>query len=440
MRLKGARHSALTQGLRILCAAGLCLAGTATDLLAGPVPRTKPPVDQASVSDGGTLERRALTVPRGGTLMDMLGKAAVPRNDAADAMAALRKLYNPRSLQAGQTLTVLFEPARGNGARRFAGLEFDPEPARRIVVRRTAKGYVTSEVKRELRSERVAAEGVIRSSLFEAGQSARVPVSVMLSLIKTYAHEVDFQRDLQPGDRFAVLYEKLETEDGKPAGEGDVLFALLTVDGKEMPIYRYRDRNGRTDYYNREGESIRRALLRTPIDGARITSGFGMRNHPILGYSKMHQGMDFGAPTGTPIYAAGNGTVEEVGGKGGYGNYIRLRHNSEIATAYAHMSRFAKGMKRGVRVEQGEVIGYVGSTGRSTGPHLHYEVLRNNRQVDPRSIDLPTGEKLEGRELQAFQQTVRGVDKLFQDNRAGLQLARGNGAGEDRGCTRAAAC
>lgn len=439
MRLKGARHSALAQGLRILCAAGLCLAGTATDLRAGPVPRTKPAAEDAA-APAGSLERRSLTVSRGGTLMDVLGKASVPQNDAAHAVAALRKTYNPRAVQAGQAVTVLFEPARGGNGRRFAGLEFDPEPARRITVRRTAKGYVTSEVKRELRSERVAVEGVIRSSLFEAGQAARVPVSVMLALIKTYAHEVDFQRDLQPGDRFAVLYEKLMTEDGKPAGEGDILFALLSVDGEEMPIYRYRDRSGRTDYYNREGESIRRALLRTPIDGARITSGFGMRNHPILGYSKMHQGMDFGAPTGTPIYAAGNGTVEEAGGKGSYGNYVRLRHNSEISTAYAHMSRFAKGLKRGMRVDQGDVIGYVGTTGRSTGSHLHYEVLKSNRQVDPKSIDLPTGAKLEGRELQAFQQTVRSVDKAFQDSRAGLQLARGSAASDDRGCTRASAC
>ncbi|HYH22542.1 MAG TPA: M23 family metallopeptidase, partial [Azospirillum sp.] len=193
--------------------------------------------------------------------------------------------------------------------------------------------------------------------------------------------------------------------------------------------------------YNRDGESIRRALLRTPIDGAKLTSGFGMRHHPILGYSKMHKGMDFGAPTGTPIYAAGNGVVEQAGGNGAYGNYVRIRHNTEVSTAYAHLSRFAKGLKRGARVEQGDVIGFVGSTGRSTGPHLHYEVLKAGHQVNPKAIDLPTGEKLAGRELQAFQQTVRNLDRAYREAKAGMQLARSHQpAGEDKGCSKGMIC
>lgn len=387
-----------------------------------------------------SIDRRTLSIGRGDTLMDLLTEAAVPRSEANSAIAALRDVYDPRKLKVGQQVTVLFEPPRG-GARRFVGLEFLPDPIRSVSISRKGEtGFASSQVEKTVSRTLVAAQGVIRSSLFEAGSAAGVPLSVMMAFIRDYSFDVDFQRDLQPGDGFEILYEKLVTADGKSVGEGDVLYASLTLSGEEMPIYRHKSRDGRIDYYNRDGESIRRALLRTPIDGARITSGFGMRHHPILGFSKMHQGVDFGAPKGTPIYAAGRGVVEMASPFGSYGNYIRIRHNTEIATAYAHLSRFAKDTRRGGRVDQGDIIGYVGTTGRSTGAHLHYEVLKGGRQVNPRSVDLPTGEKLEGRELQAFQQTVRSLDKTFEDNRNGLQLARSPGPHEEKGCVKTTAC
>lgn len=387
-----------------------------------------------------SIDRRTLSIGRGDTLMDLLTDAAVPRNEANSAIAALRDVYDPRKLKVGQQVTVLFEPPRG-GTRRFVGLEFLPDPIRSVSISRKGEtGFASSQVEKTVTRTLVAAQGVIRSSLFEAGSAAGVPLSVMMAFIRDYSFDVDFQRDLQPGDGFEILYEKLVTTDGKSVGEGDVLYASLTLSGEEMPIYRHKSRDGRIDYYNRDGESIRRALLRTPIDGARITSGFGMRHHPILGFSKMHQGVDFGAPKGTPIYAAGRGVVEMAAPFGSYGNYIRIRHNTEIATAYAHLSRFAKDTRRGGRVDQGDIIGYVGTTGRSTGAHLHYEVLKGGRQVNPRSVDLPTGEKLEGRELQAFQQTVRSLDKTFEDNRNGLQLARSPGPHEEKGCAKTTAC
>lgn len=386
------------------------------------------------------LSRQVLSVGQGDTLMDMLTGAKVPRNEASGAIAALRKVYDPRKLQVGQQVTVLFEPRRG-GTKRFVGLEFVPDVVRSVSVERKGDAtFVSSEIEKPVERRPAAAQGVIRSSLFEAGSTAGVPLPVMMALIRNYSYDIDFQRDLQPGDRFEVLYERLMTADGETAGEGDVLYAALVLSGKEYAIFRHKTRDGRIDYYNREGESIRRSLLRTPIDGARITSGFGMRHHPILGYSKMHKGMDFGAPPGTPIYAAGRGVIEEVGPRGAYGNYIRIRHNTEIATAYAHLSRFAKEMRRGARVDQGDVIGYVGTTGRSTGPHLHYEVLKTGQQVNPRSIDLPTGEKLQGREMQAFEQTVRSLEKTFEQSRGGLQLARTPGAPDDRTCTKATTC
>lgn len=371
--------------------------------------------------------RHTLAVARGDTLMTLLTDADVPRDDAHGAIEALRELFDPRSLQVGQEVTVLFEPRRG-GAKRFVGLEIAPDAVRSVSVARGGEGYETSENQKAVQRLPAAGEGEIQSSLFEAGSKAGVPISVMMAVIRAYSHEVDFQRDLQPGDRFAVLYERIVTEDGRDAGEGELLYATLVLSGRELPIYRFKDRDGRIDYFNREGESIRRALLRTPVDGVRITSGFGMRKHPILGYSKMHKGVDFGAPTGTPIYAAGDGTVEEAGSKGAYGQYVRIRHNNEISTAYAHLSRFAKGMRRGARVQQGDVIAYVGSTGRSTGPHLHYEVLKRGQQIDPRSIDLPTGQKLDGRDLREFQQAVRGIERQFEQARGGLQLVTSDGA------------
>ncbi|QCN98060.1 M23 family peptidase (plasmid) [Azospirillum argentinense] len=405
---------------------------------------SKAPAAEESDEDDGerpsSAHRHILSVGRGDTLMDMLTGVDVPADEATNAIAALRKVYDPRKLQVGQQVTVLFEPRRG-GAKRFVGLEFLPDVVRSVSVSRKGDtAFTSSESEKAVTRQPVAAQTVIRSSLFEAGNAAGVPVSVMMALIRDYSYDVDFQRDLQPGDQFEVLYERLVTADGKNAGEGDVLYAALVLSGKEYPIYRHKSRDGRIDYYNRDGESIRRALLRTPIDGARITSGFGMRHHPILGFSKMHKGMDFGAPTGTPIYAAGGGVVEEVGPNGAYGNYIRIRHNTQIATAYAHLSRIAKSTRRGARVDQGDVIGYVGTTGRSTGPHLHYEVLKGGQQINPKSIDLPTGDKLEGRELQAFEQTVRSLEKTFEQARSGLQLARTPGPHEDKGCTKATTC
>ncbi|MCW2242641.1 M23 family metallopeptidase [Azospirillum canadense] len=399
--------------------------------------------NSADADDEGkptAAHRQVLSVGNGDTLMDMLTGADVPADEATNAIAALRKVYDPRKLQVGQRVTVLFEPRRG-GSKRFVGLEFVPDVVRSVSVSRKGDSDFTSnEVEKTVTRQPVAAQAVIRSSLFEAGSAANVPVSVMMALIKDYSYDIDFQRDLQPGDRFEVLYERLVTADGKVAGEGDILYAALVLSGEEFPIFRHKSRDGRIDYYNREGESIRRALLRTPIDGARITSGFGMRHHPILGFSKMHKGMDFGAPTGTPIFAAGSGVVEEVGPHGGYGNYIRIRHNTQISTAYAHLSRIAKSTKRGARIDQGDVIGYVGTTGRSTGPHLHYEVLKAGQQVNPKSVDLPTGEKLEGRELQAFEQTVRSVEKSFEQARSGMQLARNPGGHDDKSCTKATTC
>lgn len=379
------------------------------------------------------IDRKVVEVGRGDTLLGLLVDAAVPRLDAHDAIEALRSVFDPRRLQVGQEIALLFQREAGSD-RRFVGLELEPGVDRAVsVARLEGDAYEAVSIDKELQRRKAAASAVIDSSLFEAGASVGVPIPVMAAMIRAYSYDVDFQRDIQPGDEFQVMYERYFTDSGAAARDGDILYAALTLGGRRMELFRYKTRDGVVDYFNRQGESIRKALLRTPIDGARVSSKFGMRKHPVLGFSKMHAGMDFAAPSGTPIYAAGDGVVEEIGGKGSYGNYIRIKHNQQMATAYAHLSKFGPDMRRGGRVKQGDIIGYVGSTGRSTGPHLHYEVLRNGRQVNPMSVDLPTGIALQGAELAAFRRHVDESDRQFVANlQSAAQVAQtAGGIGDD---------
>jgi murein DD-endopeptidase MepM/ murein hydrolase activator NlpD len=409
--------------------AGTFLPGSA---LPGPELHPETGTDSApSIADGtGTVEEEAenpltrlvVSVGNGGTLSGVLGHAGVPTEQANGAIDALRSVFNPRKLKAGQEITVIFE--NGDDDRVFVGLEFEPDVDRAVAVAREGDAYEAVEIEKTLERRLVASDALISSSLFEAGAEAGVPIPVMIQMIRAFSYDVDFQRDIQPGDGFSVMYEREFAEDGNPVREGEIVFASLALSGKELSLYRYTTRDGETDYFNRRGESVRKALLRTPVDGARISSSYGMRRHPILAYSKMHKGVDFAAPTGTPVYAAGNGTIDEAGSKGSYGNYIRIRHNREISTAYAHLSRISKDVRRGSKVRQGDVIGFVGTTGRSTGPHLHYEVLRNGRQANPMSVDLPTGIVLAGRDLAAFKQMVEKVDAQFAELMAERQIAQ----------------
>ncbi len=241
----------------------------------------------------------------------------------------------------------------------------------------------------------------------------------MIELMRAFSYDVDFQREIQPGDKFDLVYEAFYDNEGRMAKTGNILVASLSLSGTPLSLYSFTPSSGFTDFFDEKGQAVRKALLRTPVDGARLSSGFGVRKHPILGYNKMHKGLDFAAPSGTPIYAAGDGVIERIGRNGGYGKYIRIRHHSGYKTAYAHMKGYGKGVKKGKRVKQGQIIGYVGTTGRSTGPHLHYEVLVNNKQVNPRKIKLPAGEKLKKQDLKNFQAHRADMDQLRQDIIAG---------------------
>ncbi len=259
---------------------------------------------------------------------------------------------------------------------------------------------------------------------FQAGQEAGVPTPVMIELIHAFSYDVDFQREVRKADNFELLYESHYDAGGNLAKTGAVIYAALTLSGRQLELYRFMPKSGLTDYFDAQGQSVRKALLRTPVDGARVSSRFGMRKHPILGYSKMHQGVDFAAPRGTPVFAAGDGVIAQSGRNGGYGKYVRIRHTSNYHTAYAHLQKFAKGQKSGQRVKQGDIIGYVGSTGRSTGPHLHYEVLKNGRQVNPTELKLPKGEKLRGADLKAFVKERARTDRLRAAGKAPKAMAR----------------
>jgi murein DD-endopeptidase MepM/ murein hydrolase activator NlpD len=332
---------------------------------------------------------------------DMLNDAGVGDAEAKAAMNALSRAYPLQKLRAGQNITLTFN--RTPQAETFTNAVFQPEDTKEIEIARLADGSFTANIKMiPIIRERVAARGEIRSSVFEAGERAGVPYAVMAAMIRVYAHSIDFQRDIHPGDSFEILFDQPKTIQGKAVGEGSIIYAAMHIDGEIKPIYRVTFADKTIDYFDTSGHSARRALLRTPLAAARVTSGYGMRMHPLLGYSKMHKGTDFGASSGTPIFAAGSGVVEEIGFKGGFGRYMRIRHPGGLSTAYGHMSRFNSHLYRGAKVNQGEVIAYVGNSGRSTGPHLHYEVKLNGRQVNPLSVKTPVGRVLDGAQLAQF--------------------------------------
>jgi len=363
-------------------------------------PPPKPPVTFVPLPDDVTLSR--LDLRAGDTLMQALLRAGSDRREAAAAIIALSKVVNPRRLQVGQSMTVTLAPDDA-GRAELERVALTTAPGRKAEVGRVdAGGFAAREVDVPLNRVLVHIGGRIDSSLYQAASRAGIPRTVLTEMIGAFSYDIDFQRDLQPGDRFEVLFERYYDDAGAPVRDGDVVYASLRQVGGAVTLYRFVDKQGRRDFYSADGQSVRKALLRTPINGARLTSGFGMRKHPILGYTKMHRGVDFAARRGTPIMAAGDGVIERAGWFGAYGRYVRIRHRGKYSTAYAHMSGIAKGIKRGRRVRQGQIIGYVGASGRATGPHLHYEVLVAGRQINPMRVKLPTGAKLAGAEAAAF--------------------------------------
>ncbi|MCC7259407.1 MAG: peptidoglycan DD-metalloendopeptidase family protein [Alphaproteobacteria bacterium] len=360
-------------------------------------------------------EHLSIEVGKGDILADMLAEHGVDKAEAYAALEALHGVYNPKSLKIGQSLQLHRVPDTDGKKLVFSELVLRPQPEREVRVTRAPDGtFHAASADIPLTRKVSFATGRIESSLMESTASAGIPAALAMQMIDAYSYDVDFQREMQPGNMFNVLYEQYYDEAGNHVYDGDIVYAGLKLDDRDLTIYRYTRDNGETSYYTADGRSVRKGLMRTPINGARISSGYGLRKHPILGYTKMHRGLDFAAATGTPIFAAGNGTVDFVGKRGGYGNYVRIRHsNTKYSTAYAHMQRFAKGMRKGKSVKQGDIIGYVGTSGRSTGPHLHYEVLANSTQVDPKVIKNLASVELGGKELASFRQHRDQLDAAY---------------------------
>lgn len=400
------------------------------------------PVSAAPLSFGAAYSfvtesiRRTATetvsVGRGDTLMGLLTESGAARADAHRAIAAMTPLQDPRKVRAGQELELAFEEyvtetEEGDSeiSRRLTTVSMKTDVDRHVTVSRTEEGdYAGMEVIAELETGHVQARGTINSSLFLAAADAGIPAAITVEMIRMYSYDIDFQREIRQGDTFEVFFTREYDEDGTPVREGDVLYASMNVRGKERRLWRHEPSDGGNwDYFDEQGRSMRKFLMKTPIDGARISSSFGNRRHPILGYTRLHAGTDFAAPSGTPIYAAGSGTIEMAQRNGSFGNYVRIRHANGYQTAYAHMRGYGRGIRKGVRVRQGQVIGYVGTTGRSTGPHLHYEVIHNGNKVNPQRIRVPTGRTLSGQQLAAFQEARTNINTMMAEAPSMTRLA-----------------
>ena len=271
-----------------------------------------------------------------------------------------------------------------------------------IEIRKNQENFDIKENILQLYKKEVVVKNIIKNNLYNSAVESGVEPNIIVEFARVFGFEVDFQRDIRKGDWFEILYEKFVDDNNKVRDTGKIIYASMYVNGEEINLYNFKY-NNEEEYYDIKGKSITKSLMKTPINGARLSSSFGMRKHPILGYNKMHRGTDFAAPSGTPIMASGSGTVTRARWCGGGGNCVKIKHNSTYETIYAHMKAFAKGIKEGKKVRQGQIIGYVGSTGLSTGPHLHYEVIVNGKKVNSQKLKLPSGKTLKGEERKQFE-------------------------------------
>jgi len=408
--------------------------------------------DAEDNGEAAGIETRTFTLESRSTLAGLLEDAGVPNADANAAVTALAKVFNIRSTRAGQSFQLTFQlppeavplppdttpgviniplpnqddandadpngvvtPATPTPVGRLLSIAFSPSVEHNITVSRAADGsFSASDVVKQLVQHHHRAGATIDSSLYLAATQAGIPTDVVIEMIHMFSYKVDFQRDLKPGDSFEVYYDYYYTPDGLPAKQGNIAYAMMRTGGKEITLYRFQpDPNQPADYFDAHGENVKGMLMKTPVDGARISSGFGMRFHPVLGYTRMHKGIDFAVPSGTPVMAAGTGTVKIAGRMGGYGNYLRIDMGNGYGTAYGHLSRFAPGIHMGSHVRQGQVVAYSGNTGMSTGPHLHYEILVKGEQVNPLKVKVAQGRKLAGNELRTFLDTRLRTDSLL---------------------------
>jgi murein DD-endopeptidase MepM/ murein hydrolase activator NlpD len=366
------------------------------------------------------------TVRKGDTLMGILVAAGISREQAQTAINAVKPNYDPRDLLPGQQVTVVYQP-RPNQRRGSYDL-YAFSIASRIdqgvtIVRHHDDRYVAREHARGSsgRMVRVRADFEPESSLFESAVAAGVPANLVLDLIRIYSWDVDFERNIEPGDSLDVVFTNSASRRDGPNSE--VVYSELTLAGVHYRLYRFEVEPGKFDYYNELGKSARKPLLRTPVHGAEFSSGFGRRRAGRFGFTRMHRGVDFRAPIGSPIFAAGDGIIDRAAFHRGYGYYVRIRHSNEYATLYAHLQRPRQPLKVGAQIRQGEVIGHVGMTGRTTGPHLHYEIHLKGEAVDPLTVRLPSRHALDGRAMVAFREARDSLEREIDALPATTRLA-----------------
>jgi len=309
-----------------------------------------------------------------------------------------KKLSN---IYSGRKLSLIYKKLENN-INTVVNIVYPVSNISSIVIRKNQNNFTIKENILQLHKEEVVARNIIKNNLYSSAIDAGVEPNIIIEFARVYGFEVDFQRDIRKGDWFEILYEKFVDDNNKVRDTGKIIYASMYVNGEELNLYNFKYQNDE-EYYDIKGKSITKSLMKTPINGARLSSSFGMRKHPILGYNRMHKGTDFAAPSGTPIMASGSGTIIRARWCGGGGNCVKIKHNSTYETIYAHMKAFAKGIKEGKKVKQGQIIGYVGSTGMSTGPHLHYEVVVNGKKVNSQRLKLPSGKILKGKAREKFE-------------------------------------
>ena len=311
------------------------------------------------------------------------------------------KEKNLSNIYSGRKLSLIYKKLE-DGSNAVINLVYPLSNTSSVEIRKTQNNFIVKENILQLYKREVVVKNVIKNNLYSSAIESGIEPNIIVEFARIFGFEVDFQRDIRKGDWFEIFYEKFEDDNNKVRDTGKIIYASMYVNGNEINLYNFKYQK-EEEYYDIKGKSITKSLMKTPINGARLSSSFGNRKHPILGYNKLHTGTDFAAPSGTPIMASGSGTVTRARWCGGGGNCVKIKHNSTYETVYAHMKAFAKGIREGKKVRQGQIIGYVGSTGMSTGPHLHYEVIVNNRKVNSQKLKLPSGKILKGEPREKFE-------------------------------------
>ena len=356
-----------------------------------------------------------LKVRNGDSIQRILYDQKISPADVNNVINALRREYNVGTLRNDQKVYLIIKREKnGNFVSRLT-VNIDNITSVHVFLNKD-NVYETKRVTKILTKKNHLVETTIDRGIYRTAKQSGIENSIVAQFARLYGFEVDFQRDLKKNDKIKIFYERYLDDDGVSQRTGNIIYSEITNVERNIILYRYEYPNGSIAYFTPEGKSIEKSLMRTPINGAKLSSRYGFRIHPILGYNQMHQGTDFAAPIGTPVMASGAGTVEYSGWKGGYGKFISIRHSAVYQTNYAHLQDYAKGMRRGAKVQQGQVIGYLGSTGSSTGPHLHYEVVVNGKKENSQTLKLPSAAPLEGNNKNLFEIQKRNIDNLILES------------------------